>query len=140
MPGRTRGSCAKKAHEVVTTGSTGSIRLSPRDGFTVSFGLSLVIGLVVTIPGVKRELHRRVSLSVEMPGPHDFAVHEKCRSSFDTFASIAARTNVRDDREAPLFKRRGPAETSGGDLPDGASEIFERRCGRLSKSSMAPAA
>jgi hypothetical protein len=38
-------------------------------------------------------------------------------------ASIAARANVRDDREAPLLKERGPAGTSGGDLPDGTSEM-----------------
>jgi hypothetical protein len=35
----------KKAHEQVTTGIDGAIRLSPRDGFTVSFVLSPVTGL-----------------------------------------------------------------------------------------------
>jgi hypothetical protein len=34
-----------KTHELVTTGSTGQIRLSLRNGFTVSSVLSLVTGL-----------------------------------------------------------------------------------------------
>jgi hypothetical protein len=92
MPSRTRGSCAKKS----TRGSHHRFdRINPafpaRMVLTVSFELSLVIGLFVTIPGVKRQLHRRVDLSIERPGPHDFAVRERCRSSFGTFASIATR-------------------------------------------------
>jgi hypothetical protein len=35
----------KKAHELVTTGSTGQIRLSLRNGFTAYSALSLVTGL-----------------------------------------------------------------------------------------------
>jgi hypothetical protein len=101
MPGRTRGSCAKKAHEVVTTGSTGSIRLSPRDGFTVSFGLFPVIGLVVTVIG---GLVRRFNASVEASEPHDFAVrigtlrlaHLRVhRNPRPTFVTIAKRPSLR---------------------------------------------
>jgi hypothetical protein len=65
---------SKKARKQVTTGSPETPGLPCAMVLTVSFGLSLVIGLVVTIPGVKRELHRRVDLSIERPGPHDFAV------------------------------------------------------------------
>jgi hypothetical protein len=38
-------------------------------------------------------------------------------------ASTASRPNVRDDGQRPSF-RAGTAEISGGDLPDGTSEIF----------------
>jgi hypothetical protein len=41
-------SCAQKAHEW-TTGSTGSLRLSPREWFTAYFGLSPVTGLFATV-------------------------------------------------------------------------------------------
>jgi hypothetical protein len=42
---------------------------------TVSFALSLVIGLFVTIPGAMRQHCRQVDISVEMSGPRDFTVH-----------------------------------------------------------------
>ena len=61
-------------------GHTGNTRHSPRNGFTVSFALSSVTGLV---------RHRRPSgkspptldASVGASGPHDFAVHLKRPSS-----------------------------------------------------------
>ena len=40
--------------------------------------------------------------SIGGTGPHAFAVRIRNRSSADPNASIASRTNVRDDREAPL--------------------------------------
>jgi hypothetical protein len=42
---------------------------------TAYSALSLVIGLFVTIPDVTCKRHRRVDTSVEMSGPHGFAVH-----------------------------------------------------------------
>jgi hypothetical protein len=58
---------------------------------TVSFVLSPVIGLFVTVIGVMRA-PRRLGTSVEMPEPHDFAVRAQHRSAFDAAASIASRT------------------------------------------------
>jgi hypothetical protein len=43
---------------------------------TVSFVLSLVIGLFVTITGAMRKHRRQFDASVEASGPHDFAVRE----------------------------------------------------------------
>ena len=47
---------SKKAHKLVTTVTPKDIRHSPRDGFTVSFVLFLVIGLFVTIPGAMQSI------------------------------------------------------------------------------------
>jgi hypothetical protein len=74
---------------------------------TVSFVLSLVIGLFCHHTSRNAKALSRENLSIERPGPHDFAVRERCRSSFGSSASIAARTNVRDDREAPLIGSAG---------------------------------
>jgi hypothetical protein len=43
-----------------------------------------------------------------MPGPHDFAVRKASVIRLVTLlSSIASRTNVRDDREAPLLMGTG---------------------------------
>jgi hypothetical protein len=81
---------------------TGSIRPSLRNGFN---GLLRALpgepGFLATIPGVKRQLHRRVNASVGASGPHDFAVREVCafvlcairvhRIPHSTFVTIAIR-------------------------------------------------
>jgi hypothetical protein len=76
------------------------IRLSPRDGVTVSFVLFPVIGLVVTVIG---GLVRRFNASVEASEPHDFAVrigtlrpaHFRVhRSPRPTFVTIAKRPSL----------------------------------------------
>jgi len=62
-----------KKHEVVTTGSPVSARHSLHNGFTVSFVLSPVTGLIVTVaPDAKH--HHRLDASAGASGPHDFAV------------------------------------------------------------------
>jgi hypothetical protein len=67
---------------------------------TVYSTLSLVIGLFVTIPGVKRQLHRQVDISVEISGPRGLAVRLKRvrlarqsvhRIPHPTFVTIAKR-------------------------------------------------
>jgi hypothetical protein len=58
---------------------------------TVSFVLSLVIGLFVTITGAIRQHRHQLDASVEASGPHDFAVREEHRSSGNAFTSIASR-------------------------------------------------
>jgi hypothetical protein len=67
---------------------------------TVSFVLSPVTGLFVT---VACSFHRQLDASVGASGPHDFAVRRTARSSAALPASTASRTDVRDDREAPLL-------------------------------------
>ena len=76
MPGArcTRGLVCKLhrkcAHEY--TGSAEAIRHSLRNGFTVSFVLSPVIGFLVTVAGAV--VCTDLNASVEASGPHDFAV------------------------------------------------------------------
>jgi hypothetical protein len=94
---------------------------------TVSFVISLVIGLFVTI-APKKLASRELDASVEASGPHDFAVRESLspkppggpgtgpaealakvdqrRSSRAAAASTASHPNVRDDRETPLGRAR----------------------------------
>jgi hypothetical protein len=91
---------------------------------TVSFALSPVIGLVVTVAG--EISFTDLTPTIEASGPHDFAVRKKTRSSVAPLASIASRPYVRDDRETPLCVGRDGA-TSAGDLPQTAMEIFLRR-------------
>jgi hypothetical protein len=68
-----------------------TVRHSLRDGFTVSFALSSVIGRFVTVVGAMRKHCRQLNVSVETSGPHDFAVRPKPRSSVAAKASIASR-------------------------------------------------
>jgi hypothetical protein len=63
----------QKKHGGRTTGSTGSIRLSPRNGFTVSFVLSSVTGFIVTVIPEKLAA-QELDASAGASGPHDFAV------------------------------------------------------------------
>jgi hypothetical protein len=72
---------------------------------------------------VKRELHRQVDAGVEASGPHDFTVRIGALRLGAPKTSIAARTNVRDDRETPLVRARA-GRMCGIDLPDGTRGIF----------------
>jgi hypothetical protein len=71
---------------------TGSRRHSPRDGFNGYFVLSLVIGLSCHHPRCDAEHRHQVDISVEMSGPHDFAVRGSTSFVADVTASIASRT------------------------------------------------
>ena len=51
-----------------------TLRHSLRDGCSGYFVLSPVIGLFVTVAGAMRKHCRQLDISVEMSGPHDFAV------------------------------------------------------------------
>ena len=81
----------EKAHELVTTGAPNDPAFPARMVLTVSFVLSPVNGLCCHRPlrdaGIEPEgptspHHRKVGISVAMPGPHDFAVRLCLRSSF----------------------------------------------------------
>ena len=96
---------------------------------TVSFVLSPVIGLFVTVAGAMRKHCRQLNISVEMSGPHDFAVRlardrlsrqSVHRIPHPTFVTIAKRPSyrARDGRENAL------------DLPVVTSE---RACGKLTR-------
>jgi hypothetical protein len=58
---------------------------------TVSFVLSPVIGLLVTVAVAMRSIVDNLNASVEASGPHDFAVRVTAHSSFAPLASIASR-------------------------------------------------
>jgi hypothetical protein len=103
---------------------------------TVSFVLSLVIGLFCHHTLRNAKALSRENLSIERPGPHDFAVRERCRSSFGSSASIAARTNVRDDREAPLIGsagRPGLVEVICPTAQGKSLALALHRCGQLAR-------
>jgi hypothetical protein len=82
----------KKAYERSHRRQAGSDPAFPaRLVLTVSFVLSLVIGLVVTIASAMRKHRRQLDISVEMLGPHDFAVQDlRARLPHKT-SSIASR-------------------------------------------------
>jgi hypothetical protein len=69
---------------------------------TVSFVVSLVIGLCATIPGATRERCRRVDTSVEISERHDFAVRPIAARQSARRRPPHPAPNVRDDRETPL--------------------------------------
>jgi hypothetical protein len=100
-------------------GHTGITRHSPRNGFTVSFVLSPVTGLVCHRR--RRSCLHRLDASVGASGPHDFAVRfSAIRQRRRSVHRIPPR--VRDDRERPSEGRDGQGYIA--DLPDGLSEIF----------------
>jgi len=66
---------------------------------------------------------RKLDPSVGGSGPHDFAVRGNSTRQLTLPRPSHSASNVRDDREAPLFRvRNGPIEAI--DLPDGTNEIF----------------
>src|ERR1700734_3766565 len=91
---------------------------------TVSFVLSPVTGLFVT---VACSFHRQLDASVGASGPHDFAVRRTARSSAALPASTASRTDVRDDREAPLLVRHRTREEEPLICPSAQAHIFASR-------------
>jgi len=86
MPGDglTHGPPATKKQASVTTRSAGSTGIPCAMVLTVSFVLSPGTGL--SCPRHRRDAkhHHQLSASVGAPGPHDFAVHVKRRSSAQT--------------------------------------------------------
>jgi hypothetical protein len=81
----------EKARKQVTTGAPNIPAFPARLVLTAYFVLSLVIGLFVTIPGHDAERRHQVDISVEISGPHNFAVRQTTLSSAAQFASIASR-------------------------------------------------
>ena len=97
---------------------TGFNRHSLRNGFTVSFALSLVTGLVchhrrcdADITCVMRRHHHRLDASVGASGPHDFAVHLTRPSSKAHRRPPHPMPNVRDDGQRPPYGHGTKATT-----------------------------
>jgi hypothetical protein len=78
---RSLASKMKKGHEQVTTGTPKQSGFSCAIGFNGFLRALSGDRLFVTIPGVKRQLHRQVNASVEASRPHDFAVRLSVHSS-----------------------------------------------------------
>jgi hypothetical protein len=113
-PGAPAASCAKvESTRVRNHGHAGITRHSPRNGFTVSFALSPVTGLVC---------HRRLAeftsakldTSVGASGPHDFAVRGSVSIVADTARvhRLPHPTSV-TIAQTPLLRGTGWAESAG---------------------------
>src|SRR6185437_5636653 len=77
----------------VTTGTGGYTPAFPAQWFTAYFGLSPVNQLVCHRRRPRCVEHRgRLGACMGAPGPHDFAVRERCRSSCAIVASTASRS------------------------------------------------
>src|SRR3954466_4611287 len=95
---------SKKAYELVTTGKPDDPAFPHAVVLTVSFVISPVIGLVVT---VALRSPAKLDASVEASGPHDFAVRVQHRSSAVLNGVHRIPPRVRDDRERPSVGRDG---------------------------------
>jgi hypothetical protein len=91
----------KKHTSVVTTGSDGINRLSPRNGFTAYFVVSPETGLFCLRRS--RKFTAKFDTSVGVSGRYDFTV----RINIVRLATLTRPPHpiphVRDDREPPLF-------------------------------------
>jgi hypothetical protein len=87
---------------------------------TVYFVLSPVTGLFATV--VRRSLDE-LDASVGASGPHDFAVRNQHRSSFEAAASTASRPAFVTIAKRPSC-RDGMERVCRDDLPDRQSGMF----------------
>ena len=97
----------KKAHEHSHHGHAGFTRHSRHNGFN---GLLRALpgepGFLATIPSATRKRCHCVDISVGISGPHDFAVRIACARLAHAMRPSHPASNVRDDRETPLERRR----------------------------------
>jgi len=114
MPGasRTRSlACRMRKHtSIVTTGSAGASRHSPRNGFTGSFVLSPATWLCCHRHRRDAKHHRQLDTCLGVSGPHDFAVHIGIARLATPIRPSHPAPNTRDDREAPLLVGAGRRE------------------------------
>ena len=80
-----------KTRELVTTVTPETSGIPRATVLTISFVLSLVIGLCCHHTPRDAKASSRADASVEASGPHDFVVRERPRSSVARLASIAPR-------------------------------------------------
>ena len=80
-------------------------------------------GTGLSCPVISRKTSARLDISVGISGPHVFAVRGNALSSEARLASIASRTQRRDDAQRPSGWARDRGRYSG-DLRFGKTEIF----------------
>jgi len=117
----------------VTTGSAGSTGIPCAMVLTVSFALSPGTGL--SCPRHLRDAkhHRKLSLSVGRPGPHDFAVRISHVRPTCHPRPPHPRPTCRDDRPKRPSSSRRDAREHRRDLPDAASA---NTCGRSARRAI----
>jgi hypothetical protein len=102
---------SKKAHELVTTGSPNIPAFPAQMVLTVSFVLSPVIGLLVTVVGAIAEAIVAGLMPASRHQDHTTSPSDLLAFVWRNKPSIASRKpNVRDDRETPLLSGTGCAE------------------------------
>src|SRR3954466_15911045 len=117
----------KKAYELVTTGRPDDPAFPHAVVLTVSFVISPVIGLVVT---VALRSPAKLDASVEASGPHDFAARVQHRSSAVlTIASIASRPASVTIASAPRWDET--AQLSRCFASHWKQDIFAQRAGQV---------
>jgi hypothetical protein len=116
----------KKHTSIVATGGA-TIRHSLRDGFN---------GFLRALPGDRAFCRRRcadrsaqLSISVEMPKPHDFAVRKR-HIRLMHLTSIASRLTFRDDSAYAPLAEAGWAESIKLFLPRSEAKNFSSRAGQ----------
>jgi hypothetical protein len=123
--GRSIAPAALRANEKSTQAShrrsPDTFRHSPRNGFNGCFVLSLVIGLSCHHRRRDAEHRHRVDTSVEMSGPHDFAVRLSAHSSFARQASTASSAQRLVTIAKRPSSRAEDARTTASDLPVAAT-------------------
>jgi hypothetical protein len=101
--------CSRSMHTSIHSGGTGNIRHSPRNGFTAYIALSPGTGL--SCPRRFVDHPAKLNASVGAPGPHDFAVRFKRRSSCVAKASTASHPTFVTTRTPLLSRRDGGKNT-----------------------------
>jgi hypothetical protein len=95
--------CKVESTRVSHHGHAGNTRHSPRNGFTVSFALSPVTGLVCHRH--RQSCFCQLDTSVGASGPHDFAVRKPAPSSEAPLASTASRLTFVTIAKRPSERR-----------------------------------
>jgi hypothetical protein len=91
---------------------------------TVSFELSLVIGLFCHHHQRNAQHCRQLDASVEASGPHDFTVRSGALRPGAPSRPSQPAPDTRDDREAPLLEGRGPAGCVELICPSAQADFF----------------
>jgi len=114
------------------------IRHSLRDGFNAYGVLSRVNGLFCHPRPRDAKHHRKLSISVAMPGPHAFAVRAMPLVSQHRHVHRYPRPACRDDRDTPLLPGRDAADQTT-DLGSRSSRFLKiRRYVRRRIDAIAP--
>ena len=97
----------KKAHELVTTGQPNDPAFPARMVLRFPSCSPRRPGFVVSVRRVMRSIIATLIISVGISGPHDFAVRGFALRRSRNPRPSHSPSNVRDDRETPLFAGQG---------------------------------